>query len=91
MKTHFAVLCLIASHIAVADEDIDIVLYPAFTSEGAGAPAVIEGRLIERGEQQAGAAADDSKRTNVRRNLGLLANDEIDEEPVVVRVGSMTG
>lgn len=55
-----------------------IVLHSAY---GTGANAFVEGRVIDYQERSV-ASATDRKRVNLRRNLGLLMNDERSQVPV---------
>jgi phosphatidate phosphatase APP1 len=61
-----------------------VTLYPAY---GAGSSAVFEGR-VTAASSAASPAATDRRRDNLRRNLDLMINDERENLPVVVRVGS---
>lgn len=73
-----------ASGVVAEDGGQDtIVMYPAYASGGNG---VVEGRVVER-EEAARAVAEDGRRANLRRNLGLLVNDERAGVPVTVRLG----
>ena len=60
-----------------------IVLYTAYGSRGS---ATIEGRVIER-KSSPEPSEDDGRRSNLRRNLGLLINDERAGRPVRVCIG----
>lgn len=69
--------------LAGAAEADAIVLYGAYGSNGSG---VVEGRIVER-KSSPEPAATDGRRTNLRRNLGLLVNDERVRRPLQIRIG----
>lgn len=73
-------LFTLASGLATAEDRI--LLYPAYVTRGTGA---IEGRVIEYEEADPHSVAQ-GRRANLRRNLGLLVNDERAHVPVTVRL-----
>jgi hypothetical protein len=73
-------LCIGLAAGATVAEDA-IALYPTFAS---GDTAAIEGRVIAS-EDAAPVSATDSRRTNARRNLGLMINQEREGYQVEVR------
>lgn len=75
-----AVLVGATGHASAADR---VVVYPAYSS---GAAAIVEGRVTKE-DRRSTPAADDRKRDNFRRNLGLLSNDERPNRAVTVRIG----
>lgn len=81
-RTAVAFVLAAAASASLADEDA-LVLYPAFAP--AGGALVVQGRLIERRDAPAPAAGD-SWWTNLRRNLGMLINDEREGSKVAVRL-----
>lgn len=68
---------------AIASASVEVIVYPSF---GMGARTMIEGRVIAV-ESRSDAAPDDGKRTNLRRNLKMLMNEEQANVPVTVQVG----
>jgi phosphatidate phosphatase APP1 len=73
------VALLVASSVSAEDR---IVLYPGYVTGGAGE---IEGRVIEY-EETVPPSASEGRRATLRRNLGLLVNDERANVPVTVRL-----
>ncbi len=68
--------------LAGAAEADAIVLYGAYGSDGSG---VVEGRIVER-KGSPEPTPDDGRRRNLRRNLGLLINDERVGRPVQIGI-----
>jgi phosphatidate phosphatase APP1 len=71
--------------LAGAAEADAIVLYGAYGSNGSG---VVEGRIVER-KGSPEPTASDGRRTNLRRNLGLLINDERVGRGVRIGIGEL--
>ena len=67
---------------------VALAVYPAFAAPGAARAHFIEGRVIEL-SRSSEPAATDGKRTNLRRNLALLVNSELEAHPVRVRVAGV--
>jgi hypothetical protein len=65
-----------------------LAVYPAFAAPGAARAHFIEGRVIEL-SRSSEPAATDGKRTNLRRNLALLVNSELEAHPVRVHVAGV--
>lgn len=68
----------------VAFASVEVIVYPAF---GTGTRTLIEGRVVAI-ESRSEATPEDGKRTNLRRNLKMLMNDEQALVPVTVEIGT---
>jgi len=82
---HVACALLLSMHGGCAAARDSIVLYPAYASDGTG---VLEGRVIAR-EETAEPSTEDGRRENLRRNLGLLVNEERENVPVTAYLADL--
>jgi phosphatidate phosphatase APP1 len=80
----FAVVLLMAlASLCVHAAEDSVILYPAYVTHSVA--GVLEGRVIAR-EPMRAPTAEDGKRDNLRRNLGLLVNKERENVAVVVQI-----
>lgn len=82
-RTAYAVASLLLAHAAHAADSV--VLYPAYASGDTG---VLEGRVVER-QILRDLSGEDRRHHNLRRNLGLLINDEREDVAVTARFAEL--
>jgi phosphatidate phosphatase APP1 len=82
VNSRIATLAVLALTLGSAYANDRILLYPGYVSGGVGA---IEGRVIAY-EEPTPPSLNERRRANLRRNLGLLVNDERANVPVTVRL-----